>query len=108
MSAQVTFEARQAPADSAYPRCSSVKGRVLAALLRGESITHLDCWRRFSSSRLSHHIYMLRAVGWPIDCTEEPVPTSDGRTAIIGRYSLPQSAIGEAGEGGQRYAGLLL
>jgi hypothetical protein len=87
-----------------YPRPGSVKAAVLAALLRGESLTHLDCWRRFSSSRLAHHAFMLRGAGWPILCNDDQVLTSDGRLQIIGRYSLPQTAIAEAGERGQRFA----
>ena len=38
----------------AYPRPSSVKGRVLASLLTGAELTHLDCWRRYGSARLAH------------------------------------------------------
>ena len=87
-----------------YPRASSVKGRVLAALLRGEALTHADCWRRFGSSRLSHHIHMLRAAGWRIDCADMPAPTSDGRIAVIGLYTLQQTSIADAGERGQRFA----
>lgn len=91
-----------------YPAPASVKGRVLAALLRGESLTHADCWRSFGSSRLAHHVFKLRAAGWPIACAEAAAPTSDGRTPIIGRYSLPQTAIAEAGERGQQFAAFAL
>lgn len=89
-----------------YPHPSSVKGRVLGALLRGgESLTHLDCWRRFGSSRLSHHVFMLRNAGWPVEMVEKTVATSDGgRTASIGEYFLPADIIAASGERGQRYA----
>lgn len=65
------------PAKSYYPSPLSVKGRVLGALLRGERLTHLDCLRRFGSARLSHHIYMLRGIDWPVVMIEETVATSD-------------------------------
>jgi hypothetical protein len=88
-----------------YPNPQTVRGRVLGALLRGEKLTHLDCWRRFGSSRLSGHIHPLRRRNWSIDMVEKDVTTSDaGRAATIGLYSLPQDVIAAAGERGQRYA----
>ena len=88
-----------------YPNPCLVKGRVLGALLRGENLTHLDCWRRFGSARLAHHIYVLRGIGWEVRMVESSVATSDGgRPAIIGIYSLPPELITAAGEAGQRYA----
>ena len=88
-----------------FPSPHSVKGRVLGALLRGDRLTHLDCWRRFGSARLSHHIYVLRGIGWSVEMIEETVTTSDaGRAATIGIYLLRAEAISQAGEEGQRYA----
>lgn len=88
-----------------YPAASAVKGRVLGALLRGEFLTHLDCWRRFGSSRLSHHVWALRRLGWPVMMLETTVRTSDaGRAAQIGEYYLNADTIAEAGEEGRRYA----
>ena len=86
-----------------YPRPSSVKGRVLAALLTGAELTHLDCWERFGSSRLAHHAFILRGAGWPIQTVERPVPTSDGRQATIAFYRLPKATIDQAGEAGAAY-----
>ncbi len=88
-----------------YPSPSTVKGRALGALLRGERLTHLDCWRRFGSARLSHHIYMLRGRGWPVEMIEQTVTTTDaGRAATIGVYYLSADTIAAAGEPGQQYA----
>lgn len=88
-----------------YPAASAVKGRVLGALLRGEFMTHLDCWQRFGSSRLAHHVFALRRAGWPVRMMETTVRTSDaGRPAIIGEYYLDHTAIDEAGTAGERYA----
>jgi len=88
-----------------YPAAEAVKGRVLGALLRGELLTHLDCWRRFGSSRLSHHVWALRRLGWPVQMLETTVRTSDaGRAAQIGEYFFDHSIIIEAGMEGQVYA----
>ena len=88
-----------------YPAAEAVKGRVLGALLRGELLTHLDCWRRFGSSRLSHHVWALRRLGWPVQMLETTVRTSDaGRAAQIGEYFFDHSTITEAGTEGQVYA----
>ena len=88
-----------------YPSPETVHGRVLGALLRGEHLTHKDCWLRFGSSRLSHHIYVLRGTGWVIQMVEQTVTTSDaGRSATIGVYSLAQDVVTAAGEQGQHYA----
>lgn len=86
------------------PTMGSVKAAVLADLLRGDRITHMDVWRRHGSSRAAHHILRLRQAGWPIITTEIEAPTSDGRTARIALYSLPVETIAEAGERGQRFA----
>ncbi|WP_141354840.1 helix-turn-helix domain-containing protein [Zoogloea ramigera] len=87
----------------AYPRPTSVKGRVLAVLLTGAELTHLDCWERFGSSRLAHHAFVLRGAGWPIQTVERSVPTSDGRLAAIAYYALPAATIDQAGEAGTAY-----
>ena len=88
-----------------YPDPHTVYGRVLGALLRGEQLTHLDCWVRFGSARASHHIYTLRKTGWLVKMDERQVNTSDGgRKATIGVYSLSADTIAQAGEYGQQYA----
>ncbi len=98
-------QAKTAVDELCFPAPSSVKGRVLGALLRGERLTHLDCWRRFGSARLSHHIYVLRGLGRAVQMIEETVTTSDaGRPATIGVYFLTPEAIADAGERGQKYA----
>jgi hypothetical protein len=76
-----------------FPPSHTVKGRVLGALLRGERLTHLDCWRRFGSSRLSHHVYCARRSGWPVGMLEEDVKTSDAdRTATTARIEAERRA----------------
>lgn len=86
-----------------YPDLCSVKGRVLADLLSGDKLTHIDVWERHGSSRASHHVLMLRKAGWPVITTEIDVPTSDGRIARIALYSLLHKTIVVAGESGKDY-----
>lgn len=87
-----------------YPDPSSVKGRVLGALLAGETLTHWDCWRRFGSARLAHHVYVLRGIGWPVQIEERTVTTSDGgRPALVGFYRLDADTIAAAGERGRAF-----
>lgn len=86
-----------------FPDPSTVKGRVLADLLAGRRITHADCWREHGSSRLSHHAFKLRELGWTIRTDEIEVRTSDGRIAHIGMYSLSAETIRATGERGQRF-----
>lgn len=86
-----------------YPQRETVKGGVLADLLSGRTITHLDCWRDHGSSRLAHHIYVLKADGWPVHVVEKEVSTRRGRRAQIAFYSLKPETIEAAGERGQRF-----
>ncbi|MBK9522877.1 MAG: hypothetical protein IPO13_14920 [Rhodocyclaceae bacterium] len=86
-----------------FPKPPVVKAMVLADLLNGRKITHLHCWREHGSSRLSHHIMMLRRAGWNVVTVEVDAPTSDGRIAQIGLYHLPVETIELAGERGQRF-----
>ena len=86
-----------------YPSPSSVKGRVLSDLLSGYKLTHYDVWEMHGSSRASHHILRLRRAGFPVITEEIDVPTSDGRTARIALYSLPEETIEEAGKRGQDF-----
>lgn len=86
-----------------FPRPSSVKGRVLADLLLGIHLTHLDVWERHGSSRAAHHILKLREAGWPILTHEIATRTSDGRTAHIASYSLPKAYVDAAGEIGRGF-----
>lgn len=86
-----------------YPRPSSVKGRVLADLLDGLHITHMDVWNRHGSSRAAHHVLRLRQAGFPVETRDIIVPTRDGRNACIAEYSLPRLTIEQAGERGRRF-----
>ena len=76
-----------------FPTERTVKAAVLADLLEGRSTTHRDCWLAHGSSRLAHHIPVLRDGGWPIETHRRFVSTSDGRTADIAHYSLDLALV---------------
>ncbi|HMW57592.1 MAG TPA: helix-turn-helix domain-containing protein [Rhodocyclaceae bacterium] len=76
-----------------FPTERTVKAAVLADLLEGRSSTHRDCWLEHGSSRLAHHILVLRDGGWPIETNRRLVSTSDGRTADIAHYSLDLALV---------------
>lgn len=100
-------EGNESAANSAFyfPEPDTVIGRVLGAMLRRERLTHKDCWVRFGSSRLSHHIYQLGKDGWPVSRAAVDVVTSDAkRPATIAEYWLDASTIQVAGERGQKFA----
>ncbi len=96
-------QAQTAVAQLYYPLPTSVKGRVLADLLAGARITHMDVWERHGSSRAAHHVLMLRKAGWPVITNEIDAPTSDGRIARIAEYSLPIETIEKAGDQGRKF-----
>lgn len=76
---------------------STVIAEVLARLLTGQTLTHLDAWILSHTSRLAAHIHKLRELGWSIDTIPEPVACGDGRTAHIARYQLiePPEVVGD-------------
>lgn len=86
-----------------YPPHETVKAAVLADLLSGRTLSHLDCWLDHGSSRLAHHIWVLKADGWPIDSVEKGVQTRKGRSARVAFYALKPAAIREAGAAGARF-----
>jgi hypothetical protein len=95
--------AKQRASGLSYPAPTSVKGRVLADLLAGDRLTHLDVWERHGSSRAAHHVLRLRQAGWPVTTEEINAPTKDGRIARIARYQLPAKAIEAAGDVGGKF-----
>ncbi len=85
------------------PKPSTVKARILAALLEGRTITGLICWQEFGSSSLAHHVFTLRGAGWEIDTSMRTVRTSDGREQDVAHYSMTPEAIEAAGDAGRAF-----
>lgn len=77
---------------------STVIAEVLARLLNGQTLTHLDAWILSYTSRLAAHIHKLKELGWSIITIIEPMTCGDGRTAHIARYKLtePPEVVGHA------------
>lgn len=87
-----------------YPRASSVRGRILGALLRQERLTSGEVWRRFGGSRLAADVDALERAGWIIERDDLNVTTSDGgRVATVRRYWLSGNSIGKAGDIGRAF-----
>ena len=70
------------------PKPDSVRGRILAALIAGRSLTSLDAWREFGGSRLAADIHALRGMGFAIISAETPVECREGRTARVASYFM--------------------
>lgn len=86
-----------------FPKPSTVKARILAALLEGRTITGLICWQEFGSSSLAHHVFTLRGTGWGIDTDMRTVRTSDGREQDVAHYSMTPDTIEAAGDAGRAF-----
>lgn len=77
------------PADAgAQHRPDTHPAKILQALLRGESLTAADAWRRYSCMRLASVIHALRRDGWQIEAQTISVITAAGRVARVASYSL--------------------
>lgn len=88
-----------------YPSADTVRGRILGALLRYQTLTQNDALIRFGSFRLAADVEVLRRRGWPIETEMVGVKTRDaGRRAEVARYRLPLHAIEQAGQPGQDFA----
>jgi hypothetical protein len=88
-----------------YPDVECVRGRILGAMLRGDSLTQQDALKRFSNFRLAADIHELGKHGWLIDSEMIEVMTKDaGRKSQVKRYWIPTDAITAAGEFGIQYA----
>ncbi len=74
------------------PAHGSIKRQIFEALARGETLTPLDAWARFGTSRLAALIHQLRVAGWPIHSDTITVSTAHGHQASVAAYSM-----GEAG-----------
>lgn len=88
-----------------YPHCESVRGRILGAMLRGDSLTQQEALKRFSNFRLAADIHELGRRGWMIDSEMIEVTTKDaGRKSEVKRYWITGDLIAEAGDDGRMFA----
>ena len=62
--------------------------KLLCHLRAGYSITQMQAFIDFGICRLSQRIIELERLGWTIKHESVSVPTRDGKTAKVTRYSL--------------------
>lgn len=78
-------------AGTSYPKrpaAGTARGKILDALLAGQSLTSLEAWRMYGSSRLAADVHELRRAGWVIESEQIAVRARSGRTANVVRYRL--------------------
>jgi hypothetical protein len=84
-------------------RIDTVRAAALAAMLEGADLTGMDSVFKHSTTRLSAVIHALtNRYGWQFERRDFATGTSDGRTAWISMYWLPQETIAQAFEDGAR------
>lgn len=76
------------------PAAGTIRAAVLDAFLAGRSLTSLEAWQRFGTSRLAADVWELRRMGWPIVSEESPVQCREGRSARVAVYRLANTAGG--------------
>lgn len=76
------------------PAAGTIRADVLDALLSGRSLTSLEAWREFGTSRLASDVHVLRRMGWSIVSEECPVQCREGRSARVAVYRLANTAGG--------------
>jgi len=74
------------------PAAGTARADVLAALEAGESLTSLEAWQRFGTSRLAADVHELRRAGWPIQSEEIKVASRGGRPARVACYRIAEGA----------------
>lgn len=76
-----------------WPQPGTLAGRALEIFLRGESMAHPQFEAITFSWRLSHVVYVLRELGWPIESVDFPAPTVESPHRCITYYRLPEKYI---------------
>lgn len=79
-----------------WPQAGTLAARALDIFLRGESLTHPQFEAVSFSWRLSHVVYALKDLGWPVQADDIPAPTFENPRRVIARYSLPDDVIKQA------------
>ena len=79
-----------------WPRPTTVAGRVLAELLRGEFLDHEDLIAGCSSWRMAAYSFELKRMGWPVVTFDKPAPSAGCPTRTIALYGLPPEIIAQA------------
>lgn len=81
-----------------FPKRTTLKGKALAILLTGRTLTHPEFQAITRSWRLSEPIRALRHdYGWPVVTVEIPAPTDERPDRCIGKYHLPPWVLEQVG-----------
>jgi hypothetical protein len=75
------------------PRQGTASAEVLNALLQGRTLTSLDAWHEFGTSRLAAVVFHLKGMGWPILSIDTPVKCRKGRATHVATYSIDANAV---------------
>lgn len=76
------------------PKKNSVQAEVLSLLLRGHTLTGMECVFKSSTTRLAAHVHILRSrYGWAVEASERATGCNDGRVAYIAQYKLPPDVL---------------
>ena len=81
-------------------RQNTAIAELLSRLLNYERLTGMDAVAGSSTTRLSSHIYYLKAYGWPIADASKATGCADGRVTTISEYWLPADTIAAAMDAG--------
>ena len=81
-----------------YPKHTTLKGKALAILMSGRTLTHAEFQTLSKSWRLSEPIRALRHDhGWPVQTIEFPAPTPARPDRVIAKYQMPTWVVDELG-----------
>ena len=87
-----TFDRADSTAHRGRPLPGTVRELVLEALVSGRTLTSLEAWREFGTSRLAADVHALRRMGWRIVSVETPVECREGRSARVATYRMGGAA----------------
>jgi len=79
-----------------WPQPGTLAARALDIFMRGESLTHPQFEAVSFSWRLSHVVYALKDLGWPVESRDIPAPTFENPNRCIACYRLPTAVIEQA------------
>jgi hypothetical protein len=93
----VTLAGAQIIAPGRLPvRQNTAIAELLSKLLNYERLNGMGAVVGSSTTRLSSHIYYLKAYGWPIADDSKATGCADGRVTTISEYWLPAEVIAAA------------
>lgn len=94
----------ESPQPGRFPAMgTSLRAQALAVLLSSDDMTGVESL--FAHRKISLNTVMralMRKYGWPIERSDFPTNTADGRAAWASVYSLPQAVVDAALEAGGR------